>query len=180
MGEAEKEARNELESGHRAGAALEYYGQPMDRARFLAIRESFMQEWEPRGGIEQSLIDMMAQSYTAHLYWLGLLHQRSVTEGKREKEDLEQSKRWKLPFVKEHEAVEQAAAMADRFHRLFIRNLRALRDLRRYMPNVTIQNVGQLNIAAEGGQQVNLTKGKGAKAGQGKRRSKARQILSDE
>jgi hypothetical protein len=37
--------------------------------------------------------------------------------------------------------------MCDRFHRLFIRTLRALRDLRRYQPPVVVQNVGgQVNI----------------------------------
>ncbi len=42
--------------------------------------------------------------------------------------------------------------MVDRFNRLFLRTLRALRDLRRYAPAVTIQNAGQVNIGA---QQVN-------------------------
>ncbi len=43
--------------------------------------------------------------------------------------------------------------MADRFNRLFLRTLRALRDLRRYAPSVTVQHAGQVNI---GGQQVNV------------------------
>ena len=43
--------------------------------------------------------------------------------------------------------------MGDRFNRLFLRTLRALRDLRRYAPSVTVQNVGQVNI---GQQQVNV------------------------
>jgi hypothetical protein len=45
--------------------------------------------------------------------------------------------------------------MADRFNRIFMRTLRQLRDLRRYSP-VTINNANQINIAADGGQQVNL------------------------
>lgn len=53
-------------------------------------------------------------------------------------------------------ATEQAAAMVDRFNQLFLRTLRQLRDLRRYAPQVTIQNAGQVNIAS--GQQMNLAK----------------------
>ena len=49
--------------------------------------------------------------------------------------------------------MEQAAAMVDRFNRLLLRTLRALRDLRRYGPSVTVQNAAQVNI---GGQQVNM------------------------
>ena len=42
--------------------------------------------------------------------------------------------------------------MVDRFNKLFLRTLRALRDLRRYAPTVMIYNAGQVNI---GQQQVN-------------------------
>ncbi|MDX2031597.1 MAG: hypothetical protein SF339_13055 [Blastocatellia bacterium] len=41
--------------------------------------------------------------------------------------------------------------MADRFNRLFLRTLRQLRDLRRYSAPITINNPGQVNIAADGG-----------------------------
>ena len=51
------------------------------------------------------------------------------------------------------EAIEQAMAMGDRFNRIFLRTLRALRDLRRYAPTVVVQNAGQVNV---GGQQVNV------------------------
>ena len=44
-------------------------------------------------------------------------------------------------------------AMAERWNRVFLRTLRALRDLRRYAPTVMIQNAEQVNI---GGQQLNL------------------------
>src|SRR5262245_58367283 len=38
--------------------------------------------------------------------------------------------------------------MVDRFNRFFLRTLRQLRDLRRYTPQVTIQNAGQVNVNA--------------------------------
>ena len=51
------------------------------------------------------------------------------------------------------EALEQAGAMVDRFNRILLRTLRALRDLRRYSGPVIVQNGGQLNVA---NQQVNV------------------------
>ena len=54
------------------------------------------------------------------------------------------------------QALEQAAAMVDRFNRLQLRTLRQLRDLRRYAPAVVIQNADQVNI---GEQQINLSGG---------------------
>jgi hypothetical protein len=44
--------------------------------------------------------------------------------------------------------------MADRWNRIYLRTLRNLRYLRRY--SVTIDNPQQVNIAADGGQQVNV------------------------
>ena len=51
-------------------------------------------------------------------------------------------------------ALEHAVQMADRWNRIYMRTLRQLRDLRRY-GKVTINNPTQVNIAADGGQQVN-------------------------
>jgi hypothetical protein len=60
--------------------------------------------------------------------------------------------------MSEAEAVDQAAAMVDRFNRIFLRTLRALRDLRRYAPaTVVVQNAGQVNV---GSQQVNMAAAK--------------------
>jgi hypothetical protein len=39
---------------------------------------------------------------------------------------------------------------------MFLRILRQMRDLRRYASPVIVQNAGQVNIAADGGQQVNV------------------------
>jgi hypothetical protein len=47
--------------------------------------------------------------------------------------------------VTKAEAIEQAGAMVDRFHRLMIRTIRTLRDLRRYAPKIVVQNAGLLN-----------------------------------
>jgi len=52
--------------------------------------------------------------------------------------------------------------MMDRYNWLFLRTLRQLHDLRRYSTPVTINNPQQVNIAADGGQQLNMVnRGKG-------------------
>ena len=45
--------------------------------------------------------------------------------------------------------------MVDRFHRIMMRTLRALRDMRRYAPKIIVQNAGQVNV---GEQQVNVSR----------------------
>ena len=60
----------------------------------------------------------------------------------------------KLPRVTTFQAVEQAASMVDRFDRMFMRALRQLRDLRRYMPTVLVQHAEQVNVSE---QQLNVT-----------------------
>ncbi|HEX5736371.1 MAG TPA: hypothetical protein VF131_26310 [Blastocatellia bacterium] len=54
------------------------------------------------------------------------------------------------------EYLDHCTQMADRFQRMFLRVLRQMRDLRRYSVPVTINNPKQVNIAADGGQQVNV------------------------
>jgi hypothetical protein len=58
------------------------------------------------------------------------------------------------------EYLDHCTQMADRFQRMFLRVLRQMRDLRRYSVPVTINNPKQVNIAADGGQQVNVQKSK--------------------
>lgn len=155
------EARHDLASGHRAAMVLEYHShRPWQRAQFLAIRAALIDEWQPRGGLELTLIDTLAQAHHAYLYWLARLHERAEGEGIREDQKLKQAGYWQPPRIEAAAALEQAATMADRFNRLFLRTLRALRDLRRYTPAVVVQHAGQVNV---GSQQINVagaTKGK--------------------
>jgi hypothetical protein len=147
------EARDELMSGHRSAKAVETHGGPWQRAQFLAILQAFIDAWEPRGGIEAALIDSLAQAYTSQLFWQARLTVLSSTEAQRQDRGLKQRGEWEPPTVDAAAAIDQAAAMVDRFNRLFARTLRALRDLRRYTPQVVVQNVGQLNLAQS---QVNV------------------------
>jgi hypothetical protein len=99
------------------------------------------------------LIDVLAQAQASWLYWMGTLTTWTTLESASGKRLREEHGCWQPPRVRDAEAVEQAAAMAERFNRIFLRTLRALRDLRRYTPAVVVQNAGQVNVA---GQQVNV------------------------
>lgn len=170
---AKKEGRKEFESGHLAANItfpVGYMKGLWNIARYLGVRESFVDDWNPQGGIEVALIDMMAQCWFQWQYWIEQTVRRSETRERETHPDydkwLAQRERefkangwtdgyWNRPYVSEQQALEHAVQMADRFNRIFMRTLRQLRDLRRYAP-VTINNPNQVNIAADGGQQVNL------------------------
>lgn len=149
-------AADELEGGERAARAIGA-NSPLELARYLAVRDYFIQGWNPQNGIEQSMIDMLAQSYSLFLYWTQISHERATVavrdiDSKLFRE-LKGKGGWKQPYQSEADAVEQAAQMADRHNRLFLRTLRQLRDLRRYTPPVIVNNGGQVNVA---NQQVNV------------------------
>jgi hypothetical protein len=146
-----QEARDELTSGNRAERVLTFEGTPWERARFLALRDSFRREWHPRGGIEDALIDGAAQAFTVWQEWLGRLNTRSRLEWTDEQAKNDEERRWLPLRVSAYQDLEQCAAMAERFYRVFLRSVRALRDLRRYP--VVVQNAGQVNVGA---QQVNV------------------------
>jgi hypothetical protein len=119
----------------------------MERARFLVLLASYREAWQPQGGVEESLIASMAQAYTAYEFWLARVQEAAAQEAAVQTEQLRASGYWHCPPVQLAEALEQAASMADRFHRMYMRSVRALRDLRRYGPTVIVQNAGLVNIA---------------------------------
>jgi hypothetical protein len=146
-------AREELENGHRAAESFDWNSGPWERAQFLALRVSFQSEWKPQGGIESALIDTMAQTLTAYMYWMERLHIQADSDSKVQDHDLKEKGYWLPPRIVAADAMEMSAAMADRFHRMFLRTLRSLRDLRRYSPDVFVQHAEQVNV---GEQQVNI------------------------
>jgi len=151
-------ARAELRSGWRAAEAAEWVGAtPWQRARFLALRESLAEEWQPRGGMEWVLIDMAAQAYTGWEVNLTMAVGRFTYECEYEREQYREKARYKS-----HDHVpnpEEAANAAERFQRMYVRAMRMLQNLRRYAPAITINQPRSVNIAAAGGQQVNVTEG---------------------
>lgn len=150
-------ARDELENGHRAADIVAGVLSPWVRAQFLALRESFIADWQPKGSVEMRLIDQMAQIYTQYEFWIQMAVQRSAVECQLQTDRIKKRGKWISSTIDGNAEMEQAATMADRFNRLFLRTVRALRDLRRYSPPVIVQNAGQVNV---GGQQVNITQAK--------------------
>ena len=129
---------------------------PFALARYLAIRDSFADQWKPQGGIESAMVEMLAISYSLQMYWSGMAHERATRshDGQREALKRYEAGGWKSPYQSEADAVDQAHRLADGYNRQFLRVLRQLRDLRRYAP-VVIQNAQQVNV---GNQQLNLSK----------------------
>jgi hypothetical protein len=148
-------ADNELESGRRAAQVTGSRTEPYALAQFLAIRDSFADQWQPNGGIESAMIDMMTIAFSLQMYWSAVAHKRSVEIHNDQEKELNryENKGWKSPYQYEANAVEQAYKLADGYNRQFLRVLRQLRDLRRYAPVIIQNNGGQVNI---GEQQLNM------------------------
>jgi hypothetical protein len=152
--EMKQSAADELQSGHRAAEAVETSSiRPWERAQFLALRDSLAKDWEPQTGIERLLIDTLAQAYTAQLMWQQRVTLWSTLEPESDHRTIKESGEWKRPRVDVTAAIDEAAKMVDRYNRMVLRTLRALRDLRRYAPSIVVQNAGQVNV---GERQVNV------------------------
>lgn len=121
-------------------------GEPWNRALFIAVRNSLIQEWQPTNGMEQCLIDQLALCQIRFLHWNGYLSTWESWVHQETKDD-------RMMRISTSEAIERAMNMVDRWNRMFLRTLRALRDLRRFNNPVIVQNAGQVNV---GGQQVNI------------------------
>ena len=153
-------AEDELTSGRRAAQVAGDNIGPYERAQFLAIRDAFADQWQPQGGIESAMIDMMTVAFSLQMYWSTIAHQRATRGHDEQRKELQryESNGWKSPYQHEAGAIEQAHRLADGYNRQFLRVLRQLRDLRRYAPVVIQNHGGQVNVATDGGQQVNVTK----------------------
>lgn len=152
--------KDRIEAGLLASDTL-CHTMPFERLEFANIRQGFIDEWQPRGGVELSLVDMLAQTYVAWQFWL----QRSFDVARNQdlaEQQLTKTKTyqepgsWRPPSVTAREWLDHSTGMADRFNRMFLRVLRQMRDLRRYSAPVTINNPKQVNIASDGGRQKNV------------------------
>ena len=142
-------AREERQSGHRAAHAVEISGSPCwRRARFLVLREELHAGWQPRNSVEGMWLDTLAQAQHEYETWLERLTMRTqmqrLPDRKREDEGY-----WSPPRVSDADAVEQAGAMVDRFHKIMTRTMRTLHELRRRAPVVVVQNASQVNVAQQ-------------------------------
>jgi hypothetical protein len=144
-------ADDELESGRRAAKILSQRNDPFALAQFMAIRDSFADQWQPSSGIETAMIDMMATAFSLFLYWSEVAHQRAIEIHDSQHKEIErlESRGWKSPYQTMADAIEQAHQLADGYNRQFLRVLRQLRDLRRYAPVIIQNNGGQVNVGAQ-------------------------------
>jgi hypothetical protein len=148
-------ADDELLSGRRAARFAGHNTEAYAMAQFIAIRDSFADQWQPHGGIELAMIDMLTVAFSLQMYWTTTAHRRAIETHDTQEKALNrfESKGWKSPYQGEANAVEQAYKLADGYNRQFLRVLRQLRDLRRYAPVIIQNNGGQVNV---GTQQVNV------------------------
>jgi hypothetical protein len=148
-------ADDELESGKRGAKVAGDNSTPYSLAQYLAIRDSFADQWKPQGGIESAMVEMLAVSYSLQMYWSGIAHERAIRTHAAQHDQVQRYELngWKSPYQSEADAVDQAHRLADGYNRQFLRVLRQLRDLRRYAP-VVIQNAQQVNV---GNQQLNVS-----------------------
>ena len=81
------------------------------------------------------------------MYWSTVAHDRAMRIHNDQRKELKrfESGGWKSPYQSEADAIDQAHRLADGYNRQFLRVLRQLRDLRRYVP-VVIQNAQQVNV----------------------------------
>ena len=149
-------AREQLATGARTSEAVFPNATPMQRAQHCVLREEMEDGWQPRNGIEHALVDMLAITFGLWLHWTEIAH--TWATGFIEdniKNTYTGGLNWKSPRVDEAEAVDKAHRLADGYNRQFLRTLRQLRDLRRYVPPVIVNNGGQVNVA---NQQVNVSR----------------------
>jgi hypothetical protein len=150
--EVKEAARGELRCGQRAGRALEAgLGSCWGRAQFLAVRAELAESLRPRDAAELLLIDQMAVAQVQLWDWqqtLAAYAQVGVWGGRGNP----RRNAPEPPRVSDAAALEQAAAMVERFQRLFHRALSALQGRRRQAP-VVVRRAGQVNLAH---QQVNV------------------------
>lgn len=131
---------------------------PLDRAHYLALLRELSEEWQPRTGIERILLEQMAQAHWLCSRWLKKMCALQMLEDHEANQAARgQLKQGKVrgvpgnPRLTGTQAVDRAFMMSDRFHKMFIRCQRALRDQRRY--GISIVNAQQVNVAE---QQINV------------------------
>ena len=146
---SQETARDEQANGRTAALAVEGTGAgPWDRAQYLALRDALADGLQPRDGLELALLDGMAQALTLHRQWTAKLVLTESLDVERTRRDADRYGTWQPPRLTEAQAVDRAAAMADRAMRTFLRLLKAYRDGRRVLGSLTVAG-GQVNIAGQ-------------------------------
>ncbi len=141
---AKLEAQREFASGHMAAEVFEpvnWMDSVWNRAKFIAVRDTFIVEYKPKGGIEYVLVDTLTQAYFMQQYWMETAIKRTRSDPRRESYEFAEWKHyrraeakarkfehgwWDIPLISEDRAVITTTDMVDQFSRLFQRTLRQL------------------------------------------------------
>jgi hypothetical protein len=148
-----RQARQELASGQRTAKALTWDGSPWDRARFLALRDSFREPIPPQSGIEAALVDSAAEAFADYLECSEYLHMQLGTEVTGERDRLARDGSWEPQRLSFAEAIERSSKLVERAHQRFLRTLKMLHEWRRSAPTLYVGSAAQINV---GQQQVNV------------------------
>jgi hypothetical protein len=139
------EAQKEFATGHLAAKTFEpvdWMNTAWDRAQFLALRDTYLAEFVPEGGIEYSLVAMLVQCYFMQQYWMEQTVKRTRSDPRRESYEYakwqeykrhsakavqwEHSGYWEIPYASELQCVENAANIVALFSSLYQKTLRQL------------------------------------------------------
>jgi hypothetical protein len=147
FGMVKNEAQKEFATGHTAAKAFEparWMTTVWHRAQFLAVRDSFIIEYLPEGGIEYSLIDMLVQCHFMRQYWMEQTVERTQTDPRREsyeyakwqeykkhsakayRQQWDNPTHWEIPYASQLQCIENAANMVNVFSNLYLKTLRQL------------------------------------------------------
>jgi hypothetical protein len=86
----DEEAQREFATGHFAAELFDSVPSPRSlyrRAEFLAVRDTFIAEYKPEGGIEFALTDMLAQTFFLPRRWMEVAVRRTKRDARRESEE---------------------------------------------------------------------------------------------
>ncbi len=155
-------AREELRMGVRGARSVERtFSEPYERAQYLVILEALREALGPRDGVEDLLVQQMAGAYEQGLRWQARAVERveheswdgdrvrrrareNMTPAQRERDDADYG--GIPPRLSDAAAIDQAAMLADRYQRGFLRVLRTFREMRRVLGPLVMTG-GQLNLA---------------------------------
>ena len=109
--------------------------------------------------LESQMIDAICQAQTIREHWMTLATERAAVECVVERFQIETLGKRRDVTIDGSESARDAREEAERWDRVWVRSVRALRDLRRYTTAVIVNNQGgQVNVAADQSQQTNVVK----------------------
>jgi hypothetical protein len=151
-------AREELRAGVLAARVVSEHQSPMVYARLMARREALIEQWQPRGGQEMQMVETLAQLQTLQDHWMQIAVQRTLFDANEESYKIKKFGKWEIMPIGKDPLMEQAHEMLGKVIGMYLRTVRALRDLRRYSPQVIINNPHTVNVAQDQATQTNVQK----------------------